>query len=176
MELVHERLLAILVRKYPWLYDTGSMFYNDNAKKAEAWEAIGKAMGIPSVVAKAKWRTLRIKYNRMKCQTIGKTGQAASKINRMDFLAFVDSDNNPRPTCSNISSQENDDDHTTTTIDTTVEPATSDTTADVHDLMFAEFVPRVRNLKKADQTKVVEEVAQLIANALAEQALEEAAN
>ncbi|XP_035772560.1 uncharacterized protein LOC118456151 [Anopheles albimanus] len=141
MEVVNEEVLAELVRKYPFLYDTRSVHYKDNMKKAEAWEAIGNEMGIPSTAAKNKWRSLRDKYNRIKRQTIGKTGQAATKINRMDFLAFVESCSNPRPTSSNISSQENDDsnatiqfgDHTTDittdiTTDTTAETCTEPTT------------------------------------------------
>ncbi|XP_052863808.1 uncharacterized protein LOC128270451 [Anopheles cruzii] len=113
-------MLAELVREYRFLYDTHDFFYKDLTKKQNAWKDIGKRMNVsksrnielslcpPGKLkpkTKNKWKFARERYMRMKRTCTGTTGQAATKVQRLDYLSFLDEFCKPRGTFSNIATQ-----------------------------------------------------------------------
>ncbi|KAL7639940.1 UNVERIFIED_CONTAM: hypothetical protein RMT77_009353 [Armadillidium vulgare] len=89
---VHVENLIELVRQNEVLYNVHEKDYRNASKRQEAWEEIGKAMGLPWQACKDDWTKLRNAFtNAIKRRSL-KSGEAAHKISPWRFeyqLSFL---------------------------------------------------------------------------------------
>ncbi|XP_077377877.1 uncharacterized protein LOC144018985 [Festucalex cinctus] len=57
--------LIVAVYEHPELFDKFSWQYRNRAKKNEAWQVVSKAVGVPEVICRRRWKGLRDTY--LKC-------------------------------------------------------------------------------------------------------------
>ncbi|XP_041703345.1 transcription factor Adf-1-like [Coregonus clupeaformis] len=120
-----ERIISA-VSDYPELYNSTLTSYRDPIKKADAWKAVGKQLGLKEEDARKKWRNLRDVFTRkVKADRIrGATGKALKKWRYSELMAFlIPYIQRGRGTGSNNSTEEFDDgkDETTSTSDVLID-------------------------------------------------------